>query len=86
MPRVTGVLGEQILRKIISQLSNSITANTPPAERRKILENILSLREELHANSRINKQRREKDRQKKLQEQPQESPHSESKSEIDGKS
>jgi hypothetical protein len=90
MPRISGVLGERVLRKIIGQLSDSITKNTQPAERRKLLEKILSLRDELHANSLIHKRRREKQKERQTArlnaQPPQESPQTEGKSEIEGKS
>jgi ribosomal protein S20 len=60
MPRISGVLGERVLRKVIKQLSDSITRKTPLDKQQEILRQIMSLREELHAGSLIHKQRRER--------------------------
>ncbi len=60
MPRIAGVLGERVIRKVIKQLSDSIKKNTQPDKQREILKQIMSLREELHAGALIHKQRRER--------------------------
>ena len=65
--QVPGVLGARILRKLIRQLSDSITKNTPTAERRKILEKIMSLREELQAGGLLNQKYRESEQYKQKQ-------------------
>lgn len=86
MPRVSGVLGERVLRKIIKQLSDSIKKNTPVDKQREILKQIMSLREELHAGALIHKQRRERRRARLNAEPPKAPPTCETNSTPDPKS
>jgi hypothetical protein len=58
--RTSGILGERVLRRLIDQLSKSISPNMPTDKRRKVLDQIMSLREELQAGALINKQHRDK--------------------------
>ncbi len=58
--RTSGVLGERIIRKLINQLSETITDKTPIDKQREVLKQIMSLREELQAAALINKKHYEK--------------------------
>ena len=53
--RTSGVLGERILRRLINQLSATITAKTPLDKQREVLKQVMSLREELQAAALINR-------------------------------
>ncbi len=53
--RTSGVLGERIIRKLINQLSETITDKTPIDKQREVLKQIMSLREELQAAALINR-------------------------------
>ncbi len=63
--RTSGVLGERIIRKLINQLSETITDKTPIDKQREVLKQIMSLREELQAAALINKQHYKQDREKR---------------------
>ena len=54
--RTPGVLGERVIRRLIKQLSETITKNMPLDKRREVLKHIMSLREELQAGALINKE------------------------------
>src|SRR5437773_12513077 len=83
--RVPGVLGEAVLRRIIKQLSDSLTKKTPLDKQREVLKQIMSLREELHAGALIHKQRRERRKAKLNTEPPKASPKSGKDGETDCK-
>ena len=53
--RTPGILGERVIRRLIKQLSETITKNMPLDKRREVLKQIMSLREELQAAALINK-------------------------------
>lgn len=54
--RTPGILGERVIRKLIKQLSETITKTMPLDKRREALKQIMSLREELQAGAMINKE------------------------------
>ena len=60
MSRIPGLLGERIIRRLIRQLSMTLSERSPLEKRQKVLAQIMSLREELQAGSLIYKARREK--------------------------
>jgi len=62
MMRTPGILGERVIRKLIKQLSNSITKKPPLDKHREVLKQIMSLREELQAGAMLYKQRRDRRR------------------------
>ena len=62
MARTPGILGERVIRKLIKQLSDSISKKTPLDKQREVLKQIMSLREELQAGAMIYKQRRDRRR------------------------
>ncbi len=63
--RTSGILGERVIRRLIDQLSKTISPKSPLDKRQKVLAEIMSLRQELQAGALINKQHREKRAAKK---------------------
>src|SRR5260370_18342490 len=53
MSRIPGLLGERIIRRLIRQLSMTLSERSPLEKRQKVLAQIMSLREELQPGSLI---------------------------------
>ncbi len=63
--RISGILGERTIRRLINQLTATINKKTPLDKQREVLKQIMSLREELQAAALINQQHYKQDREKR---------------------